>query len=383
MIDETLALKYRPRSLNDIVGQTATTLVLNRMVDVGRVPSGLLFSGVRGTGKTTAARALGAALNCPEMDRDRPCGICPSCRSIFAGASVDVLEIDSASHGNVSDVRKILETLEYQVNGAKRLVIFDEAHSMSTEAFNALLKRLEEPPPDTIFVLCTTERNKVLKTVLSRLMKFDFGQISVDDITARLEYICTAESLTAEPGLLAMIAERSAGGMRDAIMTLDQITRVEVSTIAAFQRLLGEEDFSPVVLRAMATGDLATTFAVIDKQLSRSGDATAISSALISTLRDIVVLHAGGELRQQGMAREQRKALTQVIGQDNAMAALKVFWTLKTQVRAGDDQRALLDLSVAMASEHLRGSTQRQQVVVQQDVPQKMSLQDIAALVAT
>lgn len=378
MSEETLALKFRPRSFDDIVGQRAVRLVLGKMVQEERVPTGLLFGGVPGTGKTTMARILAAGLNCAEALR--PCGSCASCTGIFRATSMDVLEIDAASHGSVADVRKILDTLEYQVTSNHRVVIFDEAHSMSPEAFNTLLKRLEEPPPETIFVLCTSDPTKILKTVLSRLMRFQFGQISVDDITARLQHICLAENVLIEQALLEAIAERANGGLRDAIMTLDQVIRVDVRSLQSFKVLVGEDDFAPAALRALASGDLATAFAIVDKQMSRSGDAVAISSALITTLRDVVVLHAGGELRQQGLAREARKQLTQVIGQDGAMAALKVFWTLKTQVRAGDDPRALLELSVCMAGEQLRGNTARVQVLVQQDAPRKMSFAEIQQL---
>src|SRR6187397_78319 len=270
-----MALKYRPRTFDDLVGQVSVQVILREMVKRDAVPSALLFDGVRGSGKTTSARILAASLNC-EAD-SRPCGVCPSCKSIFDGSSLDVQEIDAASNGLVSDIRALVEQVLYSTGGRYRVVLLDECHSMSREAMNALLKTLEEPPPSTVFVLLTTEPSKILDTIVSRCMKFTFRRISVADIVGRLEWICAQEDLAVEPALIRAIAERADGGMRDAVMTLDQVVRVQVSTADRFDELFGESDFAPALVTAMAAGDKPRAFELLDAQLITTGDANAVT----------------------------------------------------------------------------------------------------------
>lgn len=366
-----------------MVGQLAASLSLSRMVEKGNIPNGLLFSGVRGSGKTTAGRILAAALNCPDRTSASPCGVCKSCDSIFSGKSLDVHEIDAASQGNVASVRALLDMLQYHVGGTKRVVLLDEAHSMSTEAFNALLKTLEEPPPDTIFVLLTTEPNKIIKTVLSRLTNFDFVQIPVTEIENRLAFIAEQEGIEVEPGLLTLIANRAQGGLRDAVMTLDHMNRVGVKTVKEFRYITGEVDFAPDVLRFMALGDVAHTFAIVDSQLSRTGDPLAISTAIISCLRDVVVLHGGGDLHTDGTAVAARRALLSLVTPHRAVEALQVFWQLKTETRAADDPRALLDLAILMSSNKMvkDGLAASLQLTTPASAP-KMTMSEIEAMVS-
>jgi DNA polymerase-3 subunit gamma/tau len=353
---ETLALKYRPRTLSDVVGQKSVRMILAQMVRDDKVPTGLLFSGVRGTGKTTTGRILAAALNC-SGEAHPPCGQCVHCKAIYVGNSLDVYEIDAASNGRVADINLLVEQLRYSVGGAYRVVLLDEAHSMTREAFNALLKTLEEPPPQTVFILLTTEPGKILDTVLSRLMNFEFRRISSADIIERLRYICDQECFSVEPELLLTIADRSNGGLRDAVMTLDQVTRVGVKTVSDFSELLGETDYGPDLVQAMQSGDPVRVFASLDEQLTRTGDASAISTQLIHTLRDVMVIHGGGEIPRQGAALESRRRAAAQSSPDKVMAALRVLWDLKTKVRAGEDPRTMLDLAAVMVTEALAGRT--------------------------
>lgn len=350
-MSEVLALKYRPRIFEDMVGQRAAALVLKAMVSKDDVPSAMIFDGPRGCGKTTSARILGAALNC--LNQAPPCGSCPSCHAVASGSSLDVLEIDAASNGLVDNVRSLRETLLYTVGGNYRVVLLDEAHSMSREAFNALLKILEEPPPRTVFVLLTTEPGKILPTVASRCMTFTFRRISIPDLAARLQWICERENVTCDPQLLTVIAERADGGMRDAVMLLDQMIRAGVTTLGDFREMMGDPDFAPAMLSHMADGDTPALFSALDEVLSRIGDYSMVSSGLIACLRDVLVLSGGGTLPHQGEALQARQGLAERLSRAQVTNALRVFWDLWTKVRAGTNQRSALDVAVVMCQEAL------------------------------
>lgn len=369
-----LALTYRPRRFDDLVGQRAVQVILRQMVTTNQVPAVMLFDGVRGTGKTTTARILAAALNC---ETGEPCGTCPSCKAVYDGTSLDVIEIDAASNGLVDDIRQLRNQLLYRVEHNHRVILLDEAHSMSTAAFNALLKTIEEPPLGTVFILLTTEPHRIPDTVVSRCMPFTFRRISVNDITGRLQHICQQENLTAQPELLHHIAERSDGGMRDAIMTLDQVTRVGISTVEQFTDLMGETDFAPDLLDRLINADIAGAFGVLTEQMTRTGNAVAITGAIIATLRDLLILRTGGDIAATGAARTARTTLAQATDPASIVTALKVLWELKTKVRLVDDPRSALDLALVMISEAFTKTTAAPATPTG---PRTLSLADMAAL---
>lgn len=343
---EQLALKYRPARFEDLVGQNAVNVLLRQMVHTNQVPTALLFRGCRGSGKTTSARILAAAVNCHTPPG--PCGHCPSCKSVADGTSMDILEIDAASNGLVDNIRDLRQHILYAVGGAYRVVILDEAHSMSMAAFHALLKTLEEPPPATVFILCTTEPAKIPDTVASRCMPFTFKRISVPDMAARLAHIAAAEGLTVEPALLTRLAERADGAMRDAIMALDQMVRVGVSTLDGYLALTGEADVGPTLVAAIATGNLATAHAAVTDAYIATGDADAVADAITATLRDVRILHAGGTLTYQGTSAAHRQALADRLDAAILRAALDVMWDLKIHTRPAEDRRLALDLALAV-----------------------------------
>ncbi len=374
---EQLALKYRPTGFDDLVGQRAVNVVLRAMVDRDRVPTALLFKGCRGTGKTTTARILAAALNCEHPPG--PCTACVSCKAVYAGTSVDLVEIDAASNGLVDDIRALRQQVLYGVGGRYRVVVLDEAHSMSGAAFNALLKTLEEPPPGTVFILATTEPGRIMDTVVSRCMPFSFGRIAVADITARLEHICTAESIAVEPALLHRIAERADGSMRDAVMVLDQLTRVDITTLDGFTALVGDADHGLAILEPASRGDIAASFAALTDILTGGADTTAVTAAIADTLRDVLVLRAGGTPTSQGAALDGRRQLADRHDTTVWVTALTVLWDLKTKVRAGDDPRVLLDLTTAMLLERFTKAGAGRQPPAEAPT-RKLSLTEMAAL---
>ncbi len=342
---DQLALRYRPRSFDDLVGQRAVNVVLRHMVNTNQVPTALMFHGCHGTGKTTTARILAAALNCHTPPG--PCNSCVSCKSVFDGGSMDVIEIDAASNGLVDNIRDLRQQVMFSVGGEWRVVILDEAHSMSVAAFNALLKTLEEPPPRTVFVLCTTEPHKILDTVASRCMGFRFARIPVADMADRLAHIADTEHIVIDPALLTLIADRADGAMRDAVMSLDQLARVGIATIADYQALVGDTDIGPAIVAAIIRGDIAAALAATADAYRHIGDADTVAHAIAGTFRDLLVLHAGGQLTMQGSAADRRAQLADACDPATVRGALAVVWDLTVHTRV-TDRRLALDLAVAV-----------------------------------
>lgn len=356
----TLALKYRPRTFQDMVGQQLVAVVLHQMAIKDVVPTGLFFSGPRGTGKTSAARILAAARNCtglpesaiPVVEQETtPCTLCDSCLSIQEGTSVDVIEVDAASKGSVADIRELIELLRFRGSGEHRVVIIDECHSMSREAFNALLKTLEEPPSGTTFVLVTTEPEKVPETVLSRLMEFEFRRVSPAEIFQRVSSVADAEGIDAEVGLFEAIAQRSEGSVRDALMSLDQIRRAGITTASDFRALTGDNDASADLLLQATTGDIHLVFEELERQLMSVGDPNRIISQMTSVLRDLLILRSGGTLTLTGHQLEARISLNQKLEPERVINALKTLWDFKTKIRATEDPRSSLDIAMVLLTE--------------------------------
>lgn len=363
MTAEPLALKYRPRTFPELVGQKPVQVVLLGMLHDPNpsreplftpkaepdIPPVMLFAGTHGSGKTSTARIVAAALNC-EGQGDlglRPCGKCQSCDEAFAGASVDILEIDAASNGTVAEVRALKEQVSYQNGSRYKVVLLDEAHSMSKEAFNATLKLLEEPPERTVFILLTTEPGKILETVASRCVLFSFRRIAPEFIRLRLGKVCESEGLETEPGLLDLLAERADGAMRDALMLLDQCARAGVTSPEKFWRLHGETDFAPALVASMADGDFAAVYEASDRLLADTGDVTLITGKLVACLKDVLVLLSGGKLTAMGVALDARQSLARRITARQAVALLEVLWLTRTRVRLAD-ARSNLEMALAV-----------------------------------
>ena len=256
-----LALKYRPRSLDDLHGQNQVNLVLNEALarwQAGEIalPAGLMFTGPRGTGKTSTARIVASYVNCESADR-RPCMQCFSCIAIREGNSLSVQEIDAASHGSVADMRELNRIARLSHSGRIRVFVIDEVHAASNDAYSALLKQLEEPAPNCIYMLVTTEVNAVPDTIQSRCLRFEFTSISQDDIVRNLERICQEEGLVYEPEVLPLIAKFSHGGMRDAVMRLEHLNLVQKITVEQFEAIWPNrlDDFAELFVQSLRQGD--------------------------------------------------------------------------------------------------------------------------------
>src|SRR5688572_22867795 len=220
---QPFALKYRPKTFGDVVGQEHVATTLKNALREGRVANAFLFTGSRGVGKTSMARILAKALNCPNVAEAEPCNACEVCAAVSIGEDIDVLEIDGASNRGIDEIRQIRDNVQYlPARSRHKIYIIDEVHMLTAAAFNALLKTLEEPPSHVKFIMATTEFQDVPETIVSRCQRFDFRRITVDDLVRRLRQICQAEGIEAEEAALSAIAEKSEGGLRDSISLLDQ-----------------------------------------------------------------------------------------------------------------------------------------------------------------
>ncbi len=243
--------KYRPQTLETLVGQEHIKKTLTSAIELGKISHAYLFTGPRGTGKTSTARILAKSLNCKNGPTVQPCGECTSCKDITNSIPIDVIEIDAASNRKVEDTQSILEKIQYvPVNGKFKIYIIDEVHMLTNHAFNALLKTLEEPPENVIFILATTEVHKVLDTIKSRCQRFDFRRITTDDIVKHLRYISNEEKINITDDALFAIAKNSAGGMRDSISLLDQLSILGISkeiTVDDVNSILGRISFDTLL----------------------------------------------------------------------------------------------------------------------------------------
>lgn len=331
-----LALKYRPKTFRSISGQRAVSALLQQMVVNGTVPSVVLFEGMRGSGKTSTARVLAAALNCESKE---PCGICESCKAIFEGLSLSVREIDASSHGLVDDIRQLQEDLLYGVPGKKSVIILDEVQGLSRAAANALLRTLENPPEHVVFILITTEAPKVLSTIRSRCMSFNFRRLATEIITERLAYVRLEENLEIAPELLPLIAESSEGSLRDALLSLDQLARAGITDLDAYTLLIGEPDFGVVFLQSLLSRRHSKVFAILEDALSKTDKASTLIDNIIMVLKDILILTSGGTVAAQGARLTNRQLLADKLEMARIVAALRALWDLKIKLRSFDEAR--------------------------------------------
>ncbi len=301
MAYEGLARKWRPQSFEDVVGQEHVTRTLRNAIETGRIAHAYLFVGPRGIGKTTLARIFAKSLDCEKGPTMSPCLECTLCREIAAGSSLDVLEIDGASNNGVDQVRDLREHVQFRPLHAKyKIVIIDEVHMLSSGAFNALLKTLEEPPEYVIFIFATTEGDKVLPTIISRCQRFDLRRIQTSEIIGRLRYICDQEKVSISDDALLAIARNADGGMRDALSSLDQL-------IAFCGDKLTEEDvlqiFGIVSRKALETlteavlkGDVKTTLNCVDGFERAGKNMRRLAAELLDYFRNLLVYrHVGAD----------------------------------------------------------------------------------------
>ncbi len=288
----SLYRRYRPQRFADVVGQDEIIRTLRNAVIAGQVAHAYLFSGERGIGKTTVARILARAVNCLHPEGGEPCNECANCKTILANRTLDILEIDGASNRGIDHIRRLRDEVAFAPTDLKtKVYIIDEVHMLTNEAFNALLKTLEEPPPHVVFIFATTEPHKVPRTIVSRCQAFDFRKLPQEKIAARLEQIARAEKIPIEPSALDLIARKANGGMRDAIVMLEQADsfrdagKISATSLLDMLGLVGREEHA-AFLTALEAGDRKKVLEMIDSLVSRGKDLEVFLGDLIMHLRN-------------------------------------------------------------------------------------------------
>ena len=372
--------KWRPQRFEDVVGQRAIVTALKNQITANRVGHAYLFTGVRGTGKTTCAKIFAKAVNCLHPVNGDPCGECEICRGIDNGSILDVVEMDAASNNGVDDIRDLRDETAYTPSACKyKVYIIDEVHMLSTAAFNALLKTLEEPPAHVIFILATTEIQKVPATILSRCQRYDFTRIGPEDIARRVEYIAGEEKLELTPDGAELIARLADGALRDALSILDTCAGVTAKIDAdVVRRMAGVTDRSYLfrISDALEAQDGAAALAQLAQLRQQSVDVKRLTEELIAHYRALMLAALpGGQALLSGVSPEEEALYLEKgpqLGQREAIRAIRALGSALEHMTRGSDQRIELELALFSLSEPPQ---QMQAAVPVQAVPARAAAQ--------
>src|SRR5271170_4409342 len=354
---QVIARKWRPQTFDDLVGQQHVTETLKNAIKNDRVAHAYIFSGARGVGKTTAARILAKAMNCAQGPTAEPCGVCDSCKEIAAGTSLDVIEIDAASNRGIDQIRELREMVRYAPAASRsKVVLLDEAHMLTSEASNALLKTLEEPPDRVIFVVATTEPENLADTIRSRSQHFHFRALTFAEITGRLEEIAAKENLTIEPGALAVIARMAEGSLRDALSLLEQARAYCGDVIAdkEVRELLGvvPEDALEELVNAIAEGSADRALGLVHRFQKDGRNLQHFCREAIRHIRNLLIARvSGADSDLIAATADQRPALANAAAQFSEEDLTRFFQIL---LQTDDDLRRKPDARVHLEMGLLR-----------------------------
>lgn len=353
-----LARKWRPQGFDDLIGQQPIVRILTNAIEQDKIAHAYVFSGPRGVGKTSTARILAKALNCEKGPTPSPCGVCPSCTSITDGYSVDVMEIDGASNNSVDDIRDLRERVKYAPSGGRyKVYIIDESHMLSVQAFNALLKTLEEPPPHVVFVLATTAPRKIPPTVMSRCQHLPFRRVSTQGIRERLKLISGAEGIKISDKALGIVARASDGSIRDSLTILDQVASFsEEINESDVKELLGLSDLKAPseVSEAVIEGDRKRLLDLVAELVDRGTDLRAFTKDLIQFFRDLMVVRLVSDPGDMLDVSEEELGALKKIGaktsDEHLALLLSELIKAEQDVRASISPRIVLEMSLMRMS---------------------------------
>lgn len=352
MPEQALYLKWRPRTFDDVIGQGHITRTLRNALIQNRIRHAYLFNGPRGTGKTTMARILAKAVNCLHPDPAlRPCDACPMCEAINESRFLDLIEIDAASHNGVDDVRDLREKIQFAPSeGRYKVYIVDEVHRFSPQAFDALLKTLEEPPEHAIFVLATTELDKVPPTIRSRSLLFEFRRVSVNDVAERLQRIAESEGVQIEDAALQLVAMQGTGSVRDSISLLDQLIAnpEETITLEFAERALGTAGQRTVrkLVQAIIDADAATGLDLLSSAIDAGADPGQFGRQIVAYLRDLMLVQIGGPVETTQEQYEIYKQQSDAISRGALLRAVRAFNAALSEVKTGWQPQLPIELAL-------------------------------------
>ena len=369
--------KWRPRTFEDVVGQQGIVAALKNQIATGRVGHAYLFTGTRGTGKTTCAKIFAKAVNCQDKTSPDPCGVCQICKGIDDGSILDVVEIDAASNNGVDNIRDLRDETAYTPSAcAYKVYIIDEVHMLSIAAFNALLKIMEEPPSHVIFILATTEIHKVPATILSRCQRYDFGRIKPEDIAARVSYVAAQEQLELTEGAAALIARLADGALRDALSILDTCAGVSTQIDEELvRRMAGVTDRSYLfrISDALHNKNATEALAEVAQLRQQSVDMKRLCEELISHYRNLMLAALpGGKALLSGVAPEEEARYLQTaegIRQGESVRAIRLLGSALEKMGRGTDQRIELELALFALTETPQTAQQPVQAAPVQNAP--------------
>ena len=362
---EVFARKYRPQTFDDLVGQAHVSRTLKNAVAQNRLAHAYLFVGPRGIGKTSTARILAKALNCVKGPTVTPCGVCDNCREIAAGNSLDVIEIDGASNNGVDDVRQLRDNVRYApAKGRYKIYLIDEVHMLSAQAFNALLKTLEEPPAHVKFIFATTEPQKVLPTILSRCQRFDLHRIPANLIAQHLQFIAGKEKITLEPAAAHAIARGAEGGLRDAESMLDQLVafcgeKIGESDVLNVFGFTSEQTVVELTGRILQ-GETPATLELLYEQSENGKDMMRLMSDLIVYLRDLLVFKAKPDAVKEDVDPDLQKSLTAhagLIATDRLLELIDQFAAAEGRMKWAPNKKLHFEVAIIKAIQSLGQAT--------------------------
>lgn len=348
--------KFRPGEFEDVKGQDAIVKTLKNQISAGRIGHAYLFCGTRGTGKTTVAKIFAKAVNCEHPVDGSPCGECAACRAIAAGNSMNVIEIDAASNNGVDNIREIREEVAYRpTEGRYKVYIIDEVHMLSIGAFNALLKTLEEPPEYVIFILATTEANKIPVTILSRCQRYDFKRISIDTIAARLRELIDKEQWDVEEKAVRYIAKAADGSMRDGLSLLDQCAAFYIGERLTYDHVLEilgavDTDVFSRLLRDILSMDVSKVIETVDELVMGGRELSQLAADFTWYLRNLLLVKCSDDMEDvldvstENLAQLKEEA--GMIENETLIRYIRIFSDLTSQLRYSTQKRVLLEVTL-------------------------------------